>query len=162
VKLYLLRHADAEPGEPDADRRLTTKGEKQLQQLASFLLKRDEEIDIREIWHSPLVRAAQTAEQFRKYLKLDTPSFEAPGLLPEDDARPMALRLACARKSVLVVGHNPHFADLASCLLSGLTQPVIIDFKKSGLLHLERADSPSRHRPLGSWILNWYLVPRLL
>ncbi len=162
MNLYLLRHAEAEPGEPDNNRRLTHKGERQVSALATYLLKHDVELDIREVWHSPLVRAVQTAELFRKYLKFDAPVLDAPGLLPEDDPRSMALRLACARKSVLVVGHNPHFEALASCLLSGATHPILIDFKKCGLLHLERADSPNRQRPLGAWILAWYLVPKLI
>jgi len=162
VKLYLLRHAEAEEGAPDGDRRLTPKGERQVSQLATFLLKHDVELDIREVWHSPLVRAVQTAELFRKHLKFDAPVLEAPGLLPEDDPRSMALRLACARKSVLVVGHNPHFEALASCLLSGSTHPLLIDFKKCGLVQLERSDSPSRQRPLGTWILEWFLVPKLI
>jgi phosphohistidine phosphatase len=162
VELYLLRHAEAEPGDADADRRLTRKGEKQIHELAGFLLKRKVEMDIREIWHSPLLRAVQTAEMFRKEAGLTASCLQAPGLRPEDDPRPMALRLACSRKSVLVVGHNPHFEALASCLLSGSTSPLLMDFKKCGLLHLERSDNPSRLRPLGTWVLEWYIVPKLL
>jgi phosphohistidine phosphatase SixA len=162
MNLYLLRHAEAEPGDSDADRRLTRKGEKQVEQLAKFLRKHDVELEIDEIWHSPLVRAVATAEIFQKELGLDAQLHEAPGLRPEDDPRPMALRLACSRKSVLVVGHNPHFEYLASCLLGGSASPVLIDFKKCGLLHLERAEDPGRARPLGHWILSWYLIPRLL
>jgi phosphohistidine phosphatase SixA len=162
MNLYLLRHAEAEPGDADADRRLTRKGEKQVDLLATFLRKHEVELDVREIWHSPLLRAVQTAEIFRRELELPAPLHEAPGLRPEDDPRPMALRLACSRKSVLVVGHNPHFEALASCLLSGQTDPVLLDFKKCGLLHLERAEDPGRNRPLGHWILGWYLVPKLL
>ena len=149
MNLYLLRHAEAEPGEPDATRNLTRKGEKQVEHLAAYLRKHEVELDMAEIWHSPLVRAVQTAELLAKELDLDLPLLEAPGLRPEEDPRPMALRLACARKSVLVVGHNPHFEGLASCLLSGVTHPVLIDFKKCGLLHLERAEEPGRNRPLG-------------
>ncbi|HVU38777.1 MAG TPA: phosphohistidine phosphatase SixA [Opitutales bacterium] len=162
MNLYLLRHAEAEPGDSDADRRLTRKGEKQTEQLAKFLRKHEVELDIREIWHSPLVRAVQTAEIFKNEVGLEAPLLEAPGLRPADDPRPMGLRLACSRKSVLVVGHNPHFELLASCLLSGATSPVLIDFKKSGLLHLERAEEPGKARPLGHWILSWYIIPRLL
>jgi len=163
VNLFLLRHAEAEPGDADADRRLTRKGEKQVDQLATFLRKNEVEMDFREIWHSPLLRAVQTAEIFQKELDIGSvPLFEAPGLRPEDDPRPMALRLACSRKSVLVVGHNPHFELLASCLLSGSTEPILIDFKKCGLLHLQRAEEPGRNRPLGHWILGWYIIPRLL
>lgn len=162
VNLYLLRHAEAEPGEPDATRRLTRKGEKQVENLAAHLHKHEVELEIDEVWHSPLLRAVQTAEILHKELELEAPLMEAPGLRPEDDPRPMALRLACSRKSVLVVGHNPHFEALASCLLSGATNPILIDFKKCGLLHLERAEEPGRNRPLGHWILAWYLIPRIL
>jgi phosphohistidine phosphatase len=162
VKLYLLRHAEAEDGDADADRRLTRKGEKQVVQLATFLRKHEVPLDIREIWHSPLVRAVQTAELFRQELEIEAPLLEAPGLRPDDDPRPMGLRLACSRKSVLVVGHNPQFELLTTCLLSGGTSPILIDFKKCGLLHLEHAEAPGRQRPLGHWILAWYLIPKLL
>jgi hypothetical protein len=47
-------------------------------------------------------------------------------------------------------------------LISGNPSPILIDFKKCGLLHLERAENPNRQRPLGHWILSWFLVPKVL
>ena len=60
--LFLIRHADALDGDIDAERPLSPKGLKQVRHLARFL-KESASVEVREVWHSPLVRARETAAE---------------------------------------------------------------------------------------------------
>ena len=59
MDLILWRHADAEPGEPDDQRRLTAKGKKQARRAAEWL--HGNLPNSARILVSPAVRAQQTA-----------------------------------------------------------------------------------------------------
>jgi phosphohistidine phosphatase len=92
-----------------------------------------------EIWHSPLVRAVQTAELVARISRVGARR-EMAGLLSEDDPRIMARRLASARKPVAVVGHEPHLGALATLLLGGCIAAPMVILKKGALLTLERSE----------------------
>jgi len=113
MDLILWRHCEAEPGEPDLGRRLTSKGLKQAERMASWL---DAHLpDTCRILVSPADRAQQTAVALRR--KFRTVPELAPGAS-------VASVLAAAnwpdsREPVLVVGHQPTLGAVASFLLSG-------------------------------------------
>ena len=166
MKLFLLRHAEAHGTYPDFERELTEKGACSLADLAERL-NAHELANVREVWHSPLVRAQQTAEIFAEMSGL--------GHLPQkarDDVTPDDLPAGVAESLVqregqgdlLLVGHNPHLTGLASLLLAGDGGAGLIRFKKSGMLCLSRVETHglrSSSRPFGFWELCWYLIPRL-
>ncbi len=164
MKLYLLRHADAEAGSPDSARRLTKKGEDQVRQLARFL-KKNEFAGLVEIRHSALTRAVQTARLFKDGLSLNVPLVVSDALRPEDDPRVIARELAAIDGDIMLVGHNPYMETMASLLLGAPAGNSLVEFKKAGLLCLERL-TPTRadpgHLPVGDWLLAWYVIPRLL
>ncbi|CAG0993194.1 putative phosphoglycerate mutase [Burkholderiales bacterium] len=113
MDLILWRHAEAEPGEPDRGRRLTSKGLKQAERIAAWLESRLP--DTTRILVSPADRAQQTALALgRKFRTVDE---LAPGM-------GVAALLAAAgwpdsREPVLVVGHQPTLGEAAALLLSG-------------------------------------------
>lgn len=113
MDLILWRHAEAEPGEPDLGRRLTPKGIKQAERMASWL---DAHLpDSCRILVSPADRAQQTAQALNR--KFRTVAEIAPGAS-------VAAILAAAnwpesREPVLVVGHQPTLGMVASFLLAG-------------------------------------------
>ncbi len=113
MDLILWRHADAEPGMPDAARRLTPKGERQAEKVGAWL---DRHLpDDTAILVSPAVRAQQTALGLgRKFRTVDA---IAPG------ASAAAVLAAAGwpgeRGSVLVVGHQPALGEAAARLLAG-------------------------------------------
>jgi phosphohistidine phosphatase len=113
VDLILWRHAEAEPGEPDLGRRLTSKGLKQAERVADWLDGRLP--DTTRILASPADRAQQTAlalkRKFRTAEEL-APGASASGVLA-------AAGWPDARESVLVVGHQPTLGEVASLLLAG-------------------------------------------
>lgn len=116
MELILWRHAEAEEGEPDVQRRLTAKGHKQAYKIAHWL-DRNLPSSCR-ILVSPTVRTVQTAEALgRRYKTLA-------GLGP--DAAPQDLLAAAnwpdAKEPVLIVGHQPTLGQVASLLLTGHVQ----------------------------------------
>jgi phosphohistidine phosphatase len=113
MDLILWRHAEAEPGEPDLGRRLTAKGLKQADRMASWL--EHHLPDSTRILVSPADRAQQTALALKR--KSRTVADLAPGAT-------VAAVLAAAnwpdsREPVVVVGHQPTLGAVASFLLAG-------------------------------------------
>lgn len=158
VKLFLLRHAHAVSEEEDATRPLSARGRDQVAALARFVRARGG-IEVERVWHSPLVRARETADIFCEQLELTGTRREIDGLLPFDDVRGVARRLSGFGHPLLVVGHEPHLGRLVSMLVCGNVDQEIVDFKKSALLCLEREATKSQ---AVLWRIHWYLTPALL
>jgi phosphohistidine phosphatase len=117
MDLILWRHAEAEPGEPDLGRRLTSKGLKQAERIAAWLEPRLP--DTTRILVSPAARAQQTALALgRKFRTVDeiAPGASAASLLS-------AAGWPDAREPVLVVGHQPTLGEVAAYLLTGDVAP---------------------------------------
>lgn len=151
--LYLVRHADALDAEQDELRPLSPKGCAQIAALAKFLA-RTAAFRPEEIWHSPLVRARETAHLLAQHLRLKTPLAEMPDLRPEDDPAATVRRLKKARRPVAVVGHEPHLSALASLLVRGTAEPPVFVMKKSAVLALE---------PAGEyWFVHWHVSPDVI
>jgi phosphohistidine phosphatase len=100
MRLILVRHAEAAPGEPDELRTLTVEGREHARGLGERL--RDSGIEPDAILTSPLLRARETAAA----LGLGEPEVDerlAPGASP-DEIRDAALGRG---DTVVVVGHQP-------------------------------------------------------
>jgi len=132
MDLILWRHCEAEPGEPDMGRRLTSKGQKQAERMAVWL---DAHLpDTCRVLVSPADRAQQTAAALPRKSKT------VPELSP---GASVAAVLAAAnwpdsREPVLIVGHQPTLGLAASLALTGAAQAWSI--KKAGVWWI-------RHRP---------------
>ena len=158
MRLFLLRHAEAAPGVPDAERALTKHGLAQVGKLAAAI---DWSClaDVRNLEHSGLVRARQTAEELAKLVNLKLPMVVRPGLRPVDDPRLIARDLVTSRDDRLLIGHNPHLARLAGILLGEGSSEVSLILKKCGFIALERAKAPDKDLPFGRWRLLWLISP---
>ena len=115
MRLVIVRHAEAAPGEPDELRPLTSAGREQARTLGRRL--REQGIDLAAVVSSPLLRARETAAA----LGLGDPDVDerlAPGATPAD------IRDAAARRgeTVVVVGHQPDCGH-AVAVLSGGPEP---------------------------------------
>ena len=113
MDLILWRHAEAEPGEPDLGRRLTSKGLKQAERMAAWLEPRLP--DTTRILVSPAARTQQTALALgRKFKVVDevAPGASAAAVLA-------AAGWPDGRETVLVVGHQPTLGEVAATLLTG-------------------------------------------
>jgi phosphohistidine phosphatase len=113
MDLILWRHCEAEPGEPDLGRRLTSKGLKQAERMAGWL---DSHLpDTCRVLVSPADRAQQTALALKR--KFKTVPELAPGATVT--AALAAANWPDSREPVLIVGHQPTLGAIASFLLSG-------------------------------------------
>ena len=113
MDLLLWRHAEAEEGPLDMQRRLTQRGEKQARQVARWLHEHMPK-QLR-ILVSPAVRTQQTAAA------LDLP-FETHRQLGPDACVSDLIATAGwpdATGATLIVGHQPALGQMASLLLSG-------------------------------------------
>ena len=113
MDLILWRHAEAESGDPDMDRRLTPKGSKQAVRIAEWLDHRLP--DSCRIIVSPARRAQETALALKR--KFRTKNELAPGVAPESILA--AAHWPDCREAVLVVGHQPTLGRVAALLVAG-------------------------------------------
>ncbi len=131
MELILWRHAEAEEGGPDEERRLTPKGERQAEKIATFLRPRLPE-DTR-ILCSPALRAEQTLRALTENFET-TPALAA-GARAQDVLEAVGWPDA---DSVLVVGHQPYLGQIAALLLAGMDTSFSI--KKGGVWWLSRRE----------------------
>lgn len=153
-RLYLVRHAHASDAAEDAARRLSHRGHEQLADVARCL-KAAGVFEVDEVWHSPLVRARETAEVIVDRLDLKARLVELAELTPEAAPALVARRLQRTTACVAVVGHEPHLSSLASLLVAGSEDPVVFLMKKASVLALEMAGG-------GRWAVRWHISPEIL
>jgi phosphohistidine phosphatase len=115
MRLLIVRHAEAAPGEPDDLRPLTPQGREQARGLGKRF--RDEGLVVDAVVTSPLLRARETAAT----LGLGEAAVDerlAPGATPAD------VRDAATGRggTVVVVGHQPD-CGRAAAELSGGPEP---------------------------------------
>lgn len=113
MDLILWRHCEAEPGEPDMGRRLTSKGVKQAERMAEWLERHLP--DSCRILVSPADRAQQTAQALQR--KSRTVPELGPGASVTSALA--AANWPDSREPVMLVGHQPTLGMIASFLLSG-------------------------------------------
>jgi phosphohistidine phosphatase len=127
-QLWLLRHGEAEPHgtRPDAERQLTPRGEEQSRAAGRALVAL--ELTFEAVYTSPKVRGRDTALLAAEALG-DEPIVTP--VLAEDfsvaDARDLLLGVEPDGR-ILVVGHNPDFAQVVFDLTGAR-----VDFKKGGV-----------------------------
>lgn len=117
MKLWLLRHGEAEPrARTDAERKLTAAGALEVERAAAHL--RDQ--PLQAILASPYQRAQQTAEIVRQALDFSGPVETVPWLIPESDPNDAMLYLdRRTEQSLLLVTHQPFVGAFGGWLVSG-------------------------------------------
>ncbi|HET7128279.1 MAG TPA: histidine phosphatase family protein [Gaiellaceae bacterium] len=106
MRVFLVRHAEAAPGEPDELRRLTTAGRDAARSLGERLAEQEPTAVV----SSPLLRARETADLIARACKLDATTDDrlAPGTTAD------TLRDATQDKgeAVIAVGHQPDCSEI--------------------------------------------------
>ena len=129
MRLLLVRHAEAAPGTPDSDRRLTERGREQARALGERLARENVRPDA--LVTSPLIRARETADLLGAALgvAVEVDARLAPG------ATPPLVREALAGRGELAiaVGHQPDCGLVAAALTGGPPPP----FPTAGVVALE-------------------------
>ena len=137
MDLILWRHAETAVGAPDMARQLTARGEKQAEQVGTWLRARLPAQT--RVLVSPARRALQTAAAL-------TDEFEVVRDL-SPDAAPAAVLAAAGwpehEAAVLIVGHQPTLGLVASMLIAG--EPMPWSIKKGAVWwfsHRVRSEQP--------------------
>lgn len=130
-ELWLLRHGEAEPHDarPDAERRLTPRGERQARDAGAALAKLG--VELAAAYTSPRVRARDTARLACESLGVEPAVVEAlSGGWDAEGARDL-LAGHDDGDAILAVGHEPDFSQVVHDVTGGR-----VDLKKGGLAAL--------------------------
>ena len=150
-RLYLLRHAKAEPaaaGQSDRDRPLAERGRADALSVGAALAAHHEKIALALC--SPSLRTRQTFELVAESLDPAPALRIVPGIFAQDDYLEIIRREAGDVEGVLLVGHNPAMRQAASTLAgNGFDAPVRIgeSFPTSAVAIFDVDESWSGLRP---------------
>jgi phosphohistidine phosphatase len=115
LRLFLIRHADAESGDPDELRRLSPEGREQARALGKRLA--DEGVRPNALLTSPLLRARETGEALAEALACTSEPSDA--LAPGASAATVQSAIEGRGETVVVVGHQPDCGQIAAELGDG-------------------------------------------
>jgi len=113
VRLFLVRHAHSDPGQPDELRPLSARGREEARKLAESLVAAAPEV----VLASPLLRARETAAAIAKAAGVELRVDErlAPGASADD----VLAAIEGAGESIVAVGHQPDCSEVAAALGAG-------------------------------------------
>lgn len=155
MELFVVRHAVAVPQRPDLPdeaRPLTPDGRRRFQRAVRGMDRLGIKLD--RLYHSPWLRAVETAELLTRLVDVDGETVVEPGLTRAPDA---SLLSSLRGDRVCAVGHEPWLSELVSMLMYGTAKyGTRFDFRKGGLAWLEGDLKPRR------MVLRAFLPPRAL
>jgi len=136
--------------EQDPKRPLSKTGWAEVEKTARHLagLK----ITVDKLFHSPKLRAVQTAEVLSSRLHPAKGLSESDGLLPNDPPKTWKKKLKEMDGSLMIVGHLPYLTRLASLLLSDYLDKIHLALATGGVMSLRRDEK-------GTWSLEWMIAP---
>ena len=153
MKLYLIRHGDAVSSQVDPQRPLSEQGFADIRKVASFI--KPLKISVEHIRHSGKLRAAQTAEILAESFLVEKDCSAHKDLGPNDDVTILADELEAYDTDLMIVGHLPFLAYLASLLVSGKKTANVAAFDAGAIACLNR-------RNRGRWQIEWMINPEFL
>ena len=153
MKLFLVQHAKAASKEIDPERPLSEEGCRDIQQIAAFIKSLNLAVD--SLWHSGKTRARQTAEILAGVITIGKEMAAHDGLAPNDDVQAIKESVISAGRDIMIVGHLPFVAKLASLLLTGSKSSGTVAFKQGGIVCLSCEDEYQ-------WQIEWIITPELL
>lgn len=140
---------------PDESRALTAEGRKKLRHVLQTAGKAKVMPSL--IVTSPLKRAIETAEIAKSVLGYKHSLLQSRALVPDSTPEQAwkEMRAHQDETSLLLVGHNPLFSDLARYLLN--SPRLQIEFKKGAMMRID-IEHLSAH---AQGVLRWYLTAKL-
>ncbi len=157
MEIYLMQHGPALPKEQDPDQGLAPDGEARIHASGKALKKMGVNFDV--ILSSPKKRSRQTASivaeeiGFPSEKIIETEKVKA--MAPPDETI-KALTEYSGNKKILIAGHLPSVAEIASFLLTEGSK-AIVEFEMGGCCRIDVEDLPTH-----SGHLRWYLTPEQL
>ncbi len=164
MRLFLFRHAHAKDTSPDAERELSDRGKAQIAKLCASLDPRKFG-NVVQIWHSPYLRAEQSARLFKDHMGMAAGMVSTPGLTPDGNPRAIlraTAPLSCFGGDLMMVAHNPVLERMLDILLSDGLRARGAKMGKCALASLELYRAPGEGSEYGSWTLDFLVAPSLL
>ena len=152
MEIYLVRHGEAVSEYVDPAQPLHEQGRSEVSSVARHAARVG--LSVSEIRHSTKLRAKQTAEILRDHLGPARGVLEVDYLAPSADPGKGQDAAETATEPLMLVGHLPHLARLASLLLVGDPHREILRFRTGAIAKLERTDQ--------GWALAWMLTPEIV
>ncbi len=152
MKLFLVQHGEAVPEQADPARPLSPRGRLDVLKVSSVL--KASGISPIPIRHSGKARARQTAEIIASAIGSESIISEEKNLNPNDPVRGTAGEVASLPGDLMIVGHLPFLAKLASLLLTGSEDTGTVAFRMGGVVCLEREER--------RWQVAWMVIPELI
>jgi phosphohistidine phosphatase len=152
MQLYLIRHAQAGEAPDDFSRALSPRGREQIQGLVRHFRAHDL-LRPEEVWHSPLVRARETAQRLGAGLGWRMPFVQTEILEPETDPQVVVNRLKQGTRSLALVAHEPLLSALGTLLVRGAPCPLVFAMRTADVLALD----PAGPGQPGDWVESWHL-----
>jgi len=153
MHLYLVQHAEAVSKDIDPSRGLSEKGMDDIKRISKYISGMD--MDVHQIFHSGKKRALQTSQVLATHLKIEDKLTEANGLSPMDEPEVWFSKANTLNKNVMLVGHQPHMAKLASLLLCGNKDNKTINFEMGCVVCLRKDDDQQ-------WSTDWIIKPGMI
>ena len=143
MRVYLVRHGEANSEDVDPERHLSARGADEVRRIATDAVS---QFGVRpaRVVHSGKARARETAEIWSDLLGADMA--EADGLAPNDDPSIWAARFESEADDIMLVGHLPHLERLVGLLVAGDAEAAVAAFPAGGLVELEHTD--------GGWVVS--------
>jgi phosphohistidine phosphatase len=138
MEFYLVRHGEAVSQAVNGQRPLTPGGRRDVEWIGRAAAERS--IQPSKIFHSGLLRAQQTAEILSESLNPAAGIRELIGLRPDDDPLIAKAELELSTVSLMLVGHLPHMSRLASFLVAGDADRVLVEFAPATMVGLSYED----------------------
>jgi phosphohistidine phosphatase len=157
MEIYLMQHGPALPKEQDPEEGLSPEGEARIHASGKALKKMGIGFDV--ILSSPKKRSRQTAA-----IVAEEVGFPPERIMETEKVKAMtppeetieALSEYAGNKRILIAGHLPSVAEVASFLLTEGSKATI-DFERGGCCRIDAGELPTH-----SGHLRWYLTPEQL
>lgn len=130
MRVYLVRHAHSDSGDPDELRPLSARGRREARELGERLARLDR--PPRTVVSSPLLRARETAAAIAKALGVEAHTDER--LAPGANAALLADALDGADDPVVAVAHQPDCSEIV-----GAVTGRAVDFPPAACVELRLA-----------------------
>ena len=154
MKLYCVRHCEANSADVDSLRGLTETGLEDAQKIANHM--KQQAVVIPHIIHSGKLRAKQTAEVIFSSVDGDELT-ESPLLLDDQaDINILLEDIVSWQQDTMLVGHMPYMANLVSALVMDIGDNMhLVTYAPGTVVCLKRMSE-------GRWIIDWVLKPENL
>ena len=152
MKIYLVRHGEADNKRMPEGRHLSDRGREEINQLAAHIAPLKLEVDY--LYHSDKLRARETAALLANAFLVKEVLLERQDLSPESDISPILDEIYALNCDIVLVGHMPFMGKLLSQLITRTEATPIAVFRAGSIVCLEQVE---RER----WAINWMLTPEL-